>query len=291
MGEGREQREDVPAQPEDPIAGAIRALAETGAKVYEEQQLRHVRPETLMERIEREQRKRRPGITPWTFGVTIGFLLLLIPTTLFTGGCLLVPVGMTLLFGIVGYLTLRPADARRLARQFDGHVAQPGEVPRTQEAVGDMRLAFGLRSQPQLVVIEAPSVNAVASGRLDGVVAIGVTRALADAMSIDEQRAVIAQLLARLLIGSAAVNEGDPSLESQADSLALQTLRDARALLRALERASASDSSLAPKRGLAGDLYFFAPSFSSTVTGAIGAAQLEVRLKRLRAVCGAEGAQ
>jgi Zn-dependent protease with chaperone function len=76
----------------------------------------------------------------------------------------------------------------------DGH---PGLV----SAVGDMALAAGLAQPPEVWLLDAPSVNAYAIGTTRGRPALGVTRGFLEELGDDEQRAVVATLVARICAG------------------------------------------------------------------------------------------
>jgi len=70
-------------------------------------------------------------------------------------------------------------------------------------AVHDMSLAAGLSKPPRVIVIEAPkdSVNALALGTTRSDPLIGVTQGLLDRLDVEEQRAVAATLIARVVAG------------------------------------------------------------------------------------------
>lgn len=85
--------------------------------------------------------------------------------------------------------------------RFAGRAAEPGEFPALQDALADMTLAAGLGAQPSLVVLETPGVNAYALGTARTKATIGITRGFLDELSADEQRAVLATLIARIIAG------------------------------------------------------------------------------------------
>lgn len=70
-------------------------------------------------------------------------------------------------------------------------------------AIHDISLAAGLEHEPGVVEIEAPpgSVNAFALGTTRARPLIGVTRGFLNELSVDEQRAVISTLIARIVAG------------------------------------------------------------------------------------------
>lgn len=92
-----------------------------------------------------------------------------------------------------------------------------GLVPRgvlldTKMAVKDMALAGGIDPAPALWLVDTPNVNAFvyhAPGRRS---VIGVTRGLAERLPVDEQRAVFANLIARVARGDARASASLASL-------------------------------------------------------------------------------
>ncbi|MBI5231558.1 MAG: hypothetical protein HY876_05260 [Coriobacteriales bacterium] len=91
-----------------------------------------------------------------------------------------------------------------LVRRLDATRVPKGEMMDTKMALKDMAIAAGLPVAPELFVIPTDNVNAFVhtSGRRRPIV--GVTRGMAERMPQREQRAVFANLVARLVGGSAA---------------------------------------------------------------------------------------
>lgn len=87
--------------------------------------------------------------------------------------------------------------------RFKGRDLAEGEAVDLQAVVGDIALAAGLAEPPRVVVIEAPgeSVNALAVGTTRSRPLIGVTPGFLTALTPDEQRAVAATLVARVVAG------------------------------------------------------------------------------------------
>jgi Zn-dependent protease with chaperone function len=87
--------------------------------------------------------------------------------------------------------------------RFQGRDLVEGEGATLTGAARDMSLAAGLSEPPRLVVIEAPgeSVNALVVGTTRGKPLIGVTPGFMTLLSADEQRAVMATLMARIVAG------------------------------------------------------------------------------------------
>ncbi len=85
--------------------------------------------------------------------------------------------------------------------RFKGVPLQPGAHPGFETVVAEMAIAAGLGEAPAVVVLDTPVVNAYALGTRRSRPTIGVTRGLLGALDTDEQRAVVAALVARVLSG------------------------------------------------------------------------------------------
>jgi len=87
--------------------------------------------------------------------------------------------------------------------RFAGRELAPAEAPDLASAVADMAMAAGLAAPPRLMLIEGPaeSINAFALGTTRSKPLIGVTPGFLTALTVDEQRAVIATLTARIVAG------------------------------------------------------------------------------------------
>lgn len=85
--------------------------------------------------------------------------------------------------------------------RFKGTDLDPAMAGGLAEAVTDMSLAAGLGAPPRLVMIDAPGVNAFALGTSRSQPLIGVTPSFLQTLSADEQRAVAAALVARIISG------------------------------------------------------------------------------------------
>lgn len=86
--------------------------------------------------------------------------------------------------------------------RFPGAGARP-VPPGLSAAVTEMSIAAGLPERPRLLLLkgDAPSVNAFAIGTSRNRPLIGVTHGFLDRLNVDEQRAVIATLTARIATG------------------------------------------------------------------------------------------
>ena len=87
--------------------------------------------------------------------------------------------------------------------RFSGRDLAENEVPELVSAVEDMALAAGFSPPPRIMVLDAPggSVNALAIGTTRRQPLIGVTQGFMSGLAIDEQRAVVATLTARIVAG------------------------------------------------------------------------------------------
>lgn len=85
--------------------------------------------------------------------------------------------------------------------RFKGTPVAPDGLPELASLVEDMSIAAGLTTRPQLLLLDVGSVNACAIGTTRGQPVIGVTQGFLVALTRDEQRAVIATLIARIAAG------------------------------------------------------------------------------------------
>ncbi len=88
---------------------------------------------------------------------------------------------------------------RSLLARLDARRSPQGEDLATKGALKDMAIAAGFEHAPQLHVIDTANVNALALGRSPDRAVIGVTRGFIDKLSADDQRAVFANLMARIV--------------------------------------------------------------------------------------------
>lgn len=111
---------------------------------------------------------------------------------------LLVAAGGASLVYMVWALT---RDERWFSRRLEAPLAPKGELLETKYALKDMAIASGLDVAPALHVIETPNVNAFVFGWGNRRPIVGVTRGLTERLTVDEQRAVFANLMTRLRAG------------------------------------------------------------------------------------------
>ncbi|MBN2247576.1 MAG: hypothetical protein JW733_02630 [Coriobacteriia bacterium] len=86
-----------------------------------------------------------------------------------------------------------------LVKRVGAQVVAGGRLAPTRSVLRDMTLAAGLPKTPPLFLIDTPRVNAFVVGRSPDRARIGVTTGFVERITIDEQRAVFANLIARVL--------------------------------------------------------------------------------------------
>ena len=86
-----------------------------------------------------------------------------------------------------------------LVSRVDARVVASGHLLPTRSALRDMTIAAGLPKTPPLFLIDTSGVNAFVVGRSADRARIGVTRGFVERIDLDEQRAVFANLIARVL--------------------------------------------------------------------------------------------
>lgn len=96
------------------------------------------------------------------------------------------------------------SSERWLVKRLEAVRVPRGELMDTKFALKDMAIAAGLPMAPELFVIEAAGVNAFILARKRRAV-IGVTTGMLERLDLSEQRAVFANLVARLISGDALV--------------------------------------------------------------------------------------
>lgn len=87
----------------------------------------------------------------------------------------------------------------RLIRRLGAQMPKGGTLRPTKSALRDMAIAAGLSRTPNFYVIDTQGVNAFVLGRSTRTVRIGITRGMLEKVSVDEQRAVFANLIARVV--------------------------------------------------------------------------------------------
>jgi Zn-dependent protease with chaperone function len=109
--------------------------------------------------------------------------------------------------GLAAYAQI--ANAEHWVRsQFKGGELDPTSQPRLVRAVEEMALAGGLPEPPALLLLHVDSINACAIGATRRSPVIGVTRGLLKQLTVPEQQAVVATLIARITRGDIMVGTG-----------------------------------------------------------------------------------
>lgn len=99
-----------------------------------------------------------------------------------------------------------------LVRRLGAKLAPTGELIDTKMALKDMAIASGHLIAPALYVIETRSVNAFIFSAHRRRAVVGVTSGMVERLTIDEQRAVFANLMARMVAGDTVVATGVTSI-------------------------------------------------------------------------------
>ena len=124
----------------------------------------------------------------------------------FAGGVAQVASAAALVIGSVWVAYAMMRSEKRLLRELGAVLTPTGEYMPTKLALKDMSLAAGFGHAPPLWVIpDCTRINAFAIGRTHRGAVIGVTQGFVDRLDEDEQRAVFANLMARLCNGDVPV--------------------------------------------------------------------------------------
>lgn len=192
----------------------LEELVEPGVRVP------HIEP--LRTRIAKNRWKLVGFIVAYTTGMalsaalTIGFAATLLFATILVrydplmfadGSEALAAIGRVTLVGFVLSLAIAWAwSISRLVRsdldlveRLEAVMPEPGTWLPTRRVLHDVSLAAGMKKVPALYVIDTPRVNAFVLGRSPERTRIGITRGMLERVPLDEQRAVFANLIARVL--------------------------------------------------------------------------------------------
>lgn len=114
---------------------------------------------------------------------------------------LLASFGILLVIGSI-IAAVQLANAEDWVRnRFKGKAAKPTDYSAFSGALSDMAIAAGLTEVPGIVVLDTPAINAYALGTNRSRAFIGATRGFLESVPADEQRAVVAALVARIISG------------------------------------------------------------------------------------------
>lgn len=117
-------------------------------------------------------------------------------------GALLVWLAVACLAGVVIYAVRTLTRSERwFAERLGATLTRTGEHLEAKSVLKDMAIAVGMDVAPALYLIETPNVNAFVYGRPGRRPLVGVTRGLIERLDRAEQRAVFANLMARLKSG------------------------------------------------------------------------------------------
>ena len=180
---------------------------------------RRGRSQPLWDRIERNRTKEAAFITVFVLAAAVSLALmvgiggLVIVGALMSGengadfgralpwlvaGGFLLGVGLAVAH--VWRMLTHPEE--RLPGSFGAVPCQTGTLPETESALHDMAIAAGCPGVPRLSLIDdCDRVNAFALGLAETETIIGVTRGFAERLGPEDQRAVFANLMARVRAG------------------------------------------------------------------------------------------
>jgi Zn-dependent protease with chaperone function len=151
-----------------------------------------------------------------SFGL-LGFLMYVMSSgegALGAVGLVIISWSWVLALGLtLAYMTLalsRPEKS--LAKVMGAELVPTGELTDQKMALKDMAIAAGLPHAPAMYLIEFPSTNAFAVASPNRRPVIGITRGFITKLTVDEQRAVFANLMARLVTGSIFVSTAQAAL-------------------------------------------------------------------------------
>lgn len=99
-----------------------------------------------------------------------------------------------------------------LLRRFEATFVAKGELMPTKMALKDMAIAGGLKVAPALYLLDTDNVNAFVFAARHRRAVVGVTRGLTERLDEGQQRAVFANLIARLIGGDVIVDTGVAAL-------------------------------------------------------------------------------
>lgn len=138
-------------------------------------------------------------------GVFVGLALLRGGETEFFGALpwlSLAALALGAILAVIHVLRTLAHPERKLPGLFGALPCQQGMLPETESALHDMAIAAGFARPPRLWLIDdCDRINAFALGMNEGATLIGVTRGFAERLSTEDQRAVFANLMARVKAG------------------------------------------------------------------------------------------
>lgn len=123
-----------------------------------------------------------------------------------------VPSAVFAAIALIWALTTLARSEKWLLKRLRAELVPKGELIPTKMALKDVSIAAGFTLAPALYMVDASSVNAFVFAARRRRAVIGITRGFAERLSADEQRAVFANLVARLASGDTIVSTGVTAL-------------------------------------------------------------------------------
>ncbi len=209
------------------------------------------RMEPLWNRVDRNRFKLVMSVGLFILGTVVGVdlvvLLALLPLVLFASlsgglwafgtyiGALLAATSLAAVGGAIAWSAVALTRSERwLVRRLGALISPKGADLPTKMALKDMAIAAGVTPAPALYVLETTNVNAFVFAASRRRPIVGVTRGLVERLPVEEQRAVFANLVARLVSGDTIYATGVTALTRP-----LWSVRD-RQLRRSAEEDSAA---------------------------------------------------
>lgn len=177
----------------------------------------HIEP--LWDRIDRNRFKTAAFVTMFVVAAAFSAGVIVAIAGLFLGVVLVSPQGFSDFFraypylvgaalavgaalGIVHVVRTLTGPERRLPTMFGAVRSQTGTLLPTKSALHDMAVAVGYTYAPPLWIIgDCDRINAFAVGLTERNAIVGVTSGFVERLSPESQRAVFANLMARLRVG------------------------------------------------------------------------------------------
>ncbi|MDP3630455.1 MAG: hypothetical protein Q8S43_05805 [Actinomycetota bacterium] len=146
------------------------------------------------------------AVVAFFIAVAIAFAMLLIGLLLplVDVGAWILTTGLLVSFslaflGTLAWVAWRLSRSERfLLKRIGARITAQGEIAPVKRVLKDMSIAVGLEHSPPLYIIEVEKINAFVVGRSYASAAIGVTNGFVEKLTPDEQRAVFANLMARI---------------------------------------------------------------------------------------------
>ena len=178
----------------------------------------HARIEPLWDRVDRNRFKLTATVVLFVVGAVVGIDVIVAIPGLFLaaaaayvgrGGEVLASLGSvlawvsatTLVGAAIWTLFALGRSERWLLERLGAMIVPKGEMLPSKYALKDMALAAGITPAPALYAVPTPNVNAFVFAASRRRPVIGVTSGLVERLPVEEQRAVFANLVARLRSG------------------------------------------------------------------------------------------